>query len=374
MSIYLDYSATTPVDERVRPAMDTVMQEAWGNPSSLHQNGRRAKAIVEEVRLKLSQRLNCPPSELTFTSGGTEANNLALVGAALANSAQGRHILISSMEHPSVAKAAEHLQMLGFEVETFNPAQPENELLSDLHAKIRSDTILLSMMYVNNETGIVFPVEMVGTLCRERNILFHCDAVQAFGKIPVSLNTIPADLLTLSAHKIYGPTGVGTLFIRKGVQVQPLLFGGGQEANRRPGTENLPGIAGFGAALDFLDESLNFFNTTKNIQFQLESQLQKALPTLEIIGRRFSRLPYISALSFPSIQNETLLIRLDMAGIAVSAGSACSSGSVQTSPVLQAMGLADEVANSVIRFSFGKYTTIEEVNEAVERIIPLVTS
>ncbi len=373
MSIYLDYSATTPPDDRVRQAMQTYLQEAWGNPSSIHEYGRRAKAVVEKVRLLLSQRLECQPAELTFTSGGTEANNLAVVGAALAGKAQGRHILISSMEHPSVTGAASYLQTLGFEVETFHPAQPEADVLSELESKIRSDTILLSMMLVNNETGIIFPAESVGSLCREREIIFHCDAVQAFGKQSFSLKTVPADLLTLSAHKVYGPMGVGVLFIRKGIQVQPLVWGGAQEANRRAGSENVPGIAGFGAALEYLDESLNFYDTAKMLQSKLESQLQNKVRSLVVIGREFSRLPYISALSFPGIHNETLLIRLDMNGVVASAGSACSSGSVQTSPVLRAMGIPEEVANSAIRFSLGKYTTKAEIDETVNRIVSLYT-
>ncbi len=373
MSIYLDYSATTPPDERVRQAMQTVMQETWGNPSSLHAYGRRAKAVVEETRLLLSERLECQPAELTFTGGGTEANNLALIGAALAGSERGRHILISSMEHPSVAKAALRLQTLGFEVESFLPAQPENGLLSELHSKIRSDTILCSMMYVHNETGIVFPVEAVAALCRECHITFHCDAVQAFGKIPLSLNTLPVDLLTLSAHKVYGPMGVGALFIRKGVRIQPLTMGGGQEANRRGGTENVPAIAGFGAALKGLAESLNFYDTAKKLQSNFETQLQNKAQSVEIIGREFLRLPYISALSFPGNQNETLLIRLDMNGVAASAGSACSSGSVRTSPALLSMGIPEPVANSTIRFSIGKFTTQTEINEAVQRIVKSLT-
>ena len=373
MSIYLDYSATTPPDERVRQAMQTVMQETWGNPSCLHAYGRRAKAVVEETRLLLSERLECQPAELTFTGGGAEANNLALIGAALAGSERGQHILISSMEHLSVAKAALRLQTLGFEVEFFLPAQPENGLLSELQSKIRSDTILCSMMYVHNETGIVFPVEAVAALCRERHITFHCDAVQAFGKLPLSLNTLPVDLLTLSAHKVYGPMGVGALFIRKGVRIQPLTMGGGQEANRRGGTENVPAIAGFGAALKGLAESLNFYDTAKRLQSNFETQLQNKTQSVEIIGREFQRLPYISALSFPGNQNETLLIRLDMNGVAASAGSACSSGSVQTSPALLSMGIPEPVANSTIRFSIGKFTTQTEINEAVQRIVKSLT-
>ncbi len=374
VSIYLDYSATTPPDDRVRQAMQTFLREAWGNPSSIHEYGRRAKAVVEEVRLLLSQRLGCQPAELTFTSGGTEANNLAVIGAALARQKQGRHILVSSMEHPSVAKAVFHLQTLGFEVDTFHPAQPEANLLSELQSRIRKDTILLSMMYVNNETGIIFPAEAVGTLCRKWKIIFHCDAVQAFGKFPFSLKMFPVDLLTVSAHKVYGPMGVGALFIRKGVQVQPLTLGGGQEAARRSGTENGPGIAGFGAALENLDESLTFYSTAQMLQHRLESRLQNKVPSVRIIGKEFSRLPYISTLAFPGTQNETLLIQLDMSGVIASAGPACSSGSVQTSPVLQAMGLPEELANSTLRFSLGKYTTDVEIDETINRIIPFVTS
>jgi len=372
VSIYLDYSATTPPDARVRQSVQSFLQESWGNPSSLHSDGRRAKALLEDVRTQLSEQLGCQSSEVVFTAGGTEANNLAIIGAALANQVRGRHILISSMEHSSVLQAAKYLKSSGFEIELFDPLLPPEKLQMQLTAKRRQDTILLSMMYVNNETGIIFPLEEVAAFCNEHKILYHCDAVQAFGKIPFFPATLSADLLTISAHKIYGPAGVGALFIRKGVAVNPHSFGGGQEANRRAGTENMPGIAGFGAALGILDESLDFYNTAKRLQIKFEKQLKRELPDCLIIGKAFKRTPYISAVGFPGIQNETLLIRLDMAGIAASAGSACSSGSVQPSHVLKSMQLGDEVVGSVLRFSIGKFISEMEIDEAAERIVEIV--
>ncbi len=366
--IYLDHSATTPPDAAVIRKMAAWSAQHFGNPSSIHAFGREAKIKIEEVRTKLADMIGAQPGEIVFTSGGTEANNIAVIGAAQANTRRGKHILLSAVEHPSVLKTADALNNRGFNVQRVYPDEQGVVTLSQIQNAVTGQTILVSVMHVNNETGIIHPVHEIAAWCREHEILFHCDAVQSFGKLPLSLRELSADLLTISAHKIHGPKGVGALYLRKGVAVEPLLFGGGQEANRRPGTENVAGIVGFEAALDLLAERESDFKYAADLQRFFEHSLTALGHGIRIVGESVKRSPFISNVIFPEIDNESFLMNLDMAGIAASVGSACSSGSVQPSHVLSAMNLPEREIKSAVRFSFARTTTRRELEQALERI------
>jgi len=371
-SVYLDYAATTPMALEAAEAMRQWSTEYFGNPSSLHSFGRKAKMQLEQTRDLLAQLLQARPSEIVFTSGGTESNNLALVGAAAANKEKGRHLLIGSTEHPSVIETAKQLQRQGFKVRWLKPDIHGQITDTIVNEQLSDETVLVSVMHVNNESGIVNPVAEIARLCRQHRIVFHCDAVQSFGKLKVDLNTIPADLLTVSSHKIYGPKGVGALVIRQKSKLYPLIYGGGQEANRRGGTENMPGIAGLYQALRLLPADDSEYLKIKQLRDYFETELKRRFPFCRIIGENTGRSPYISHISFLGAANDSLLMQLDLAGIAVSVGSACSSGSITKSHVLRAMNLPQEVINGAIRFSYGRYTTKEELDytlEQLERII-----
>ncbi len=370
--IYLDNSATTPPDPQVVREMAEWSFRHFGNPSSVHAFGREARIKIEETRAKLADLIGAQPGEIVFTSGGTEANNLAVIGAAKAQADRGQQILLSAVEHPSVLKTANYLRANGLNVDFISPNPQGVVTLEQLQKAQTAQTVLVSIMHVNNETGIIHPVGEIATWCREHGILFHCDVVQSFGKLPVTIQEIPADLLTFSAHKIHGPKGVGALYVRKGVALEPLLFGGGQEANRRPGTENLTGIVGFDAALELLTKQQENFNRLAELQRFFERSLNAIKDDIRIVGESVARSPYISNVIFPGIDNESFLLNLDMAGIAASAGSACSSGSVQPSHVLSAMGFTERDVKSAVRFSFARTTTMEELREALLRIREIV--
>ena len=370
--IYLDNSATTPPDPQVVREMAEWSARHFGNPSSVHAFGREAKIKIEEARAKLADLIGAQPGEIIFTSGGTEANNLAVIGAAKAQADRGQQILLSAVEHPSVLKTANYLHANGLNVDFISPDPQGVVTLEQLQKAQTAQTVLVSIMHVNNETGIIHPVGEIAAWCREHGILFHCDVVQSFGKLPVTIREIPADLLTFSAHKIHGPKGVGALYVRKGVALEPLLFGGGQEANRRPGTENLTGIVGFDAVLELLTKQQENFNRLTELQGFFERSLKAIKDDIRIVGESVVRSPYISNVIFPGIDNESFLLNLDMAGIAASAGSACSSGSVQPSHVLSAMGFSERDVKSAVRFSFARTTTMEELNEALLRIREIV--
>ncbi len=256
MNIYFDNSATTPLDPLARKAMTDWMDKPTGNASSVHFAGRPAKYKIEEARTRLAEILSCQPKELTFTSGGTESNNMALVGAALANRDRGNHLIVSAVEHPSVLKSAKYLGQNGFLVNYLKPDKSGMITAEQIEPLITAETILISVMFINNETGVIQPVEEIARLSNEYDVLFHCDAVQAFGKVPFSMREFEADLVTISAHKIHGPSAVGALFVREGTPLSPIHFGGGQEANRRPGTENVVGVVGFNAVLESLNQHL----------------------------------------------------------------------------------------------------------------------
>lgn len=368
MPIYLDNAATTPVDPIVTRAMFEWQKDNFGNPSSLHRHGQFSRIKIEEVRDKVALCLGCLSKEIVFSSGGTESNNMALIGAAQTLRQKGNHIIISGVEHPSIVSAAAYLEKIGFEISHINPNEQGSFSMDKLKDEIREDTIIVSVMYINNETGIISPVDQIGVLCKQKKILFHCDAVQAFAKVAFKINDLNIDLMPFSAHKIYGPKGIGGLFIKEGVKIEPLNFGGSQEANKRPGTENLTGIIGMGTAVELMKDSLKEWERAVLLKNMFEKGILEKIPDTLVIGSQGNRSPFISNISFPGCDNQSLLLTLDLEGLSVSVGSACSSGSIKQSHVLYSMGLKEEIISSSVRFSFGRFNTEDEISRAVNII------
>ncbi len=365
--IYLDNAATTQPFPQVVQTMARIQRTYFGNPSSQHHFGREAKILLEEVREQLAKTVHAFTSEIKFTGGGTEANNWALKGSLLGEQLSSGHIIVSAMEHPSVLKCAEFLDRLGVTVTYLNPDSDGIIHARSVKEAIRENTIMVSVQYVNNETGVIQPIEEIGRLCRENDVIFHCDAVQALNKLPIDLQTLPVDLMSFSAHKIHGPKGVGALFIRRGLKLEAILQGGGQEAGQRAGTENVAGIAGFGEALK-QSEAHDQTQRMASLQEYFEYEVKHIYPGAVIVGKNAMRSPFISQIAFPGLSNQNLLIQFDLAGIAVSVGSACSSGSIQSSHVLQAMRLPESVIHSALRFSFSWQTTHNQIKQALERM------
>ncbi len=374
-TVYFDYNATTPLDPAVREAMLPFLGEVWGNPSSVHHVGRRARAFLDEARERAAAVLRAKPSEIIFTSGGTESANLAIIGTARRLQAKGRHIITSSIEHPAVLECCEFLEKQEhFEV-TRLPVDREG-LVSPgtLSEAIRPDTILASVMAANNEVGTIQPVADLGAICREHGIIFHTDAVQWFGKVPFShIQQFNADLVSVCAHKIHGPKGAGALFAQSPLQPHRLLLGGSHENERRAGTENLAGIAGLVEALErFIQRPVFDPAQIAPLTERLLCLIDR-LPGAQFVGSRQSRLANTVSFVVDGTDNAGLLTGLDLEGICASSGSACSSGSLEPSHVVQALGLDNRLAHSLIRFSLGRESTLQEV-ERVERILPEVVS
>src|SRR5680860_69406 len=372
--IYLDHSATTPVDQEVAAIMMTYYTEKYGNPSSVHGFGREAKQGLEEARRQVAALIGATPQEVIFTSGGTESDNLAILGTAQAMRKKGKHLITSAIEHHAVLEPCEYLEKNGFEL-TVIPVDSEGIVsVEDVRKAIRPDTILISVMHANNEVGAIQPIEEIGKLARELGITFHVDAVQSLGKIPINVKEMNIDLLTVSAHKIYGPKGVGALYIRKGVRIVPLVHGGSQERKRRSGTENTPGIIGFGKACELIGKRMI---EDEELQTKLRDKLMNGiLERIEYVkvngplGEK--RLPNNVNVSIRFVEGESLLLSLDMLGIAASSGSACTSGSLDPSHVLLAMGLVHEIAHGSLRFSLGRQNTAEEINYVLEQLPKIV--
>jgi len=372
--IYLDHSATTPVDLEVAALMMTYYTEKYGNPSSVHGFGREAKQALEEARRQVAELIGATPQEVTFTSGGTEADNLAILGTAEAMRKKGKHLITSAIEHHAVLETCEYLEKNGFEL-TVIPVDSEGIVsVEDVRKAVRPDTILISVMHANNEVGAIQPIVEIGKLTKELGITFHVDAVQSLGKIPINVKEMNIDLLTVSSHKIYGPKGVGALYIRKGVRIVPLTHGGSQEKRRRSGTENTPGIIGFGKACELIGKRMA---KEDEIQMKLRDKLMNGI--LERIkyvkvngplGEK--RLPNNVNVSIRFVEGESLLLSLDMLGIAASSGSACTSGSLDPSHVLLAMGLVHEIAHGSLRFSLGRQNTEEEIDYVLEQLPKIV--
>ena len=370
--VYLDNSATTPIDPAVVEAMLPFLTEKFGNPSSIHFYGQEARGAVDKAHHQIAALINSKPNEVVLTSGGTEANNLGVRGLIEANRQHGGHLITSSIEHPSVRNVLEDLEKRGCSV-TYLPVH-ENGLvqINELKSAVRDDTVLISIMTANNEIGTLQPVREIGDFVRElrgagKKVWFHTDAVQALGKIPVDVEAIGCDLLSIAAHKIYAPKGIGALYVRRGVRLHSQNLGGHQERERRGGTESVPLAVAFGKACEVAEANLAYeAEGLRGMRDKLESEAGEKISGLAFNGERNERLPNIANISFRSVEGEGLLINLDMQGIAVSTGSACSSGSLEPSPVIRALGRDDELARGAIRFSFGRFNTTADVEYLME--------
>ena len=373
MKVYADNAATTAVSQTAVDAMLPYFTENYGNPSSIHAAGRKAAGALEEARAAIACQIGAEPREVYFTSGGTEAANWAL-SIAVENCARKdkRHIITSAIEHHAVLHMLDKLAESGFEV-TLLPVHEDGVVCVDeLRAAVRPDTALVTMMYANNEIGTVQPIPEIGKICAESGVLLHSDAVQAMGRIPINVKEQNIDMLSLAAHKFHGPKGVGALYCRRGIPVSPLVFGGGQERGKRAGTENLAAIIGMAAALD---ESCRNMNENNSKIKAMSERLISALRGIErsrLNGHETQRLPGIVNFCFEGIEGEALLLMLDMAGICASSGSACTSGSLDPSHVLLALGLSHEIAHGSLRLSLGEYNTPEEVEYIIETLPPIV--
>ena len=366
--VYLDNSATTPVDPRVAAAMARAVVETFGNASSVHGFGQQARAAVDRARREVAALIGARQNEIVFTSGGTEANNLAIRGLCEASAAHGRHIITSAIEHPSVAGVCLELEKRGWEVTRLPVFENGIVRLEDVSAALRDDTVLITIMLANNEIGTIQPVREIGSMVRERRHLWlHTDAVQAAGRLPLNVDDLGCDLLTMSAHKLYAPKGVGALYVRRGVRLHGQNVGGHQERERRAGTENVPGIVAFGEAAKLAREELSERSVhDRALRDRFEAAVRNRIGDVVMNGDREQRLAHLSNISFRFIEGEGLLINLDLEGVAVSTGSACSSGTLEPSPVIRALGVDDEIARGSLRFSFGKDNTEEDVDYAVE--------
>lgn len=373
--IYLDHSATTPVAPEVLEAMLPYFSERFGNASSLHSFGLEAKQALEESREKVADLLGAEPEELIFTSGGTESDNLALKGIAYRNRKKGKHIITTSIEHPAVLEACRKLEAEGFEV-TYLPVTGEGLVEPGaLESAIRSDTVLISVMHANNEIGTIQPLEEIGKIATEKDIYFHTDAVQSVGKIPTDVNTLGVDLLSLSSHKLYGPKGVGALYVRKGTRLESIVQGGGHERGLRSGTENVAGIVGLARAAELARETMaSEVERLTGLRDRLAAQVLERVKEAWINGTMKRRLPGNMNFGFRYVEGESLLLFLDSKGIAVSTGSACSSKKLEPSHVLLSLGLSPELCHGSLRITLGRSNTEQDLNyvaqsiaEAVER-------
>lgn len=372
--VYADYNATTPLDPQVLEAMLPYLREHFGNASSVHTFGREARAAIDDVRVRLAKLLGAQEGEIVFTGGGTEADNLAVFGVVRARRKTGRHIITSSIEHHAVLHACQYLEKTGECEVTYLPVNRECLVdPDDLRKAIRPDSVLVSIMSANNETGTIQPVKKLATICRERGVTFHADAVQSFGKEPVNVNDWGVDLLSIAAHKFYGPKGVGALYIRRGVKMDPLLFGGSHENDRRAGTESVAAIVGMARAAELAttqmgEEQGRLFALTE----KLGDSITRVIRGAHRNGHTKQRIGNTIDFSFEGCEEEGLLLGLDLEGVAVSSGSACAVGSLEPSHVLKAMGLPYELARAAVRFSFGKNSTVEDVDyilKALERVV-----
>lgn len=361
--IYLDYAATTPLDAAVFEAIRPWLTERFGNSSSVHGFGREAAAAIEEARETFAAALNCAPSEIVFTSSATEANNMVLKGLAWANQGKKKHLIISAIEHNSIYKTAGYLRQNGWEV-TILPVDEQGIVeLSALKAALRPDTLLVSVMHVNNETGVIQPLKEIAGFCRERGVLFHSDAAQGMGKLTLNVRETGIDLLTASSHKIYGPLGAGLLYMRKGITLVPLLHGGGHESGRRASTVNIPAVVGFARAMEiYLQKKEEEYSRIAGFKRKILRFVEDEISEVRINGHVQQSVPHILNISFKKLDAELLAMALDQKGIAVSTGSACASGSVKASHVLQACHVPGPWLRGAIRVSLGRYTTQEQVD------------
>lgn len=371
--IYFDHSATTPIHPEVLGAMMSLFANRFGNPSSIHREGRFAREAVETARRRVAALIGGDPSEIVFTGGGTEADNLAVLGSAFAQKERKNHLITSAIEHPAVEQACRHLTERGFSV-TILPVDGEGRVDPDeVRRAITGRTFLITIMHANNEVGTIQPLREIGSIARERGIGFHTDAVQSVGKIPVAVTNLGVDLLSIAGHKIQGPKGTGALYIRSGATLAPITFGGHQERGLRSGTENVPGIVGLGMACAIALRDLNARAIRlQALRDELERRIRAEIPDIRMNGHPSERLPHLSSLSFAGVSGEALARALDLRGIAVSAGSACAAGETRISPVLASLRVPEEFSVGTVRFSLGRGNTEEELDRAVPILKALV--
>ena len=371
--IYMDHNATTPVHPAVLDAILPYYKESHGNASSVHALGREARGAIEEAREKIAEFIGAKSREIVFTSGGTEADNFAIAGAAFKNSSKGNHIITCAIEHHAVLNTCKYLETHGFRVsylgvDRYGMVDPD-----DVRKAITDDTVLITIMYANNEIGTIEPLQEIGRIAKEKDVILHTDAVQAVGKIPVNVDELGVNLLSMSAHKIYGPKGIGALYVRSGTRLEPLIRGGHHERNRRAGTENVPGIVGFGKAIEVADMDMEAEgNRLWSLTEKLKDGLQDQLEYIYANSHPTQRLPATMNLSFDFLEGESIVLSLDMKGIAVSTGSACTSGSLEPSHVLMALGLPPATAQGAIRFSLGRHNTENDVDYVLTELPPII--
>jgi cysteine desulfurase len=373
MHIYLDYNATTPVDRAVLEAMLPYFAENFGNASSIHSSGQRGRSAVDAARDSVAALIGAKAAEVVFTSGGTEADNLALFGSVMASNQSRKHVITTAIEHHAVLNAAQALEKQGIDVTYVSVGSDGVVDPQDIRRELRPETTLISVMHANNELGTIQPIEEIGRIAAEADVYFHCDAVQSAGKMPLDVNRLGVDLLSVSAHKIYGPKGVGALYVRTGTPLAPQSHGGHHERDLRPGTENVPGIAGFGKAAELAKMNCEMDAARVAVlRDRLEEMLTGSLGSVHVNGDRARRVANTTNLAFAGAGGEALVIALDLQGISCSTGAACSSGAVEPSHVLLAIGLSADEARSSLRFSLGRATTSDEVDRAIAIIPPTV--
>lgn len=370
--IYVDNNATTKVAPEVFEAMLPYFKEDYGNPSSMHTFGGKVDRNIKEARTSVASLLGAAPEEIVFTSSGTESDNTA-IWAAIQSNPDKKHIITSRVEHPAVKNLFEYLSKNGYRV-TFIPVDSKGRLdMEYLYKNLTDNTAIVSIMWANNESGVIFPIEKISQIVKEREAVFHTDAVQAVGKIPIDLNKIDVDMLSLSGHKLHGPKGIGALYVRKGTKFSPFLIGGHQESGRRGGTENVASIVGLGKASELAAAYMEEENTrVKQLRNKLESKILKQIPNTIINGDRENRLPNTTNVSFEYVEGESILLMMDELGICASSGSACTSGSLEPSHVLRAMGVPFTAAHGSIRFSLSIYNTEEEIDFIIEKLPPII--
>ena len=364
--LYFDHSATTPLDTKVSELMKAVADTHFGNPSSIHKYGQKARTIIEKSRRQIADALGVKSRNIIFTGGGSEANNMVLQNLLYNNK---KHVITSAIEHPAILKVLKHLKKFGVSyttipVDKYGMVDPAN-----VESAIRDDTALISIMYANNEVGTIQPIAEIAEIAHKNNILFHSDAVQTPGKIPIIMNELNTDLMSFSAHKFYGPKGVGFLYIRDGIKLHPMIIGGGQEKKLRAGTENTPGIAGLGLAMEMAAHNLsNARDHLETLENHFKNRLTDIYPQAIYNGHPELHLPGLISVTIPSVTSDLLLINLDMRDMAVSSGSACSSGTVESSDILKAMNISNQNNISSLRISFGKGNALEEVDKLIDAL------
>lgn len=372
-TVYLDNSATTKTDEEVVKAMLPYLQENYGNPSSIYQIGRDTRRAIEEAREKVAKVLKCESNEIYFTAGGSESDNTAIKGIAHSYQKKGNHIITSKIEHPAVLETCKQLEKEGFEVSYIGVKENGIIDIEELKNAIKSTTILITIMFANNEIGTIQPIEEIGEIAKENQIIFHTDAVQAVGSLEIDVKKMNIDSLSLSAHKFYGPKGVGALYVKKGIKFDKFIDGGHQERNQRAGTENVAGIVGLAKAIELAYQNLEEQNKKiKELRDYYVEKIKEKIPYIKINGDMEKRLPGNSNISFQFIEGEGILLNLDLKGICASSGSACTSGSLEPSHVLLAIGLPHEIAHGSLRVSIGKHNTKEEMDYVIKNLVEIV--